>query len=83
MLTEINIFIRYFINSAFLFFLTFEIRFIQRWLDLGGDSNPQLPGTCQLLIKVKYRSKLKPQKEGAKCSISKGAAQQCGTLSRV
>lgn len=61
---------------------TFEIRFIQWWLDLGVDSNPSSPGTCQLLIKVKY---LKPRKEGAKRSIPKRTAivQQRVTLPRA
>lgn len=65
---------------------TFEIRFIQGWLDLGVGSNPSLSGPCQLLTKVKYNmSDLKPQKEGVKRSVPKRRArgQRRGASPRV
>lgn len=47
-------------------YVTFEIRLIQWCLDLEVGSNPSLPGTCQLLIKVKYNVKPKATEGGAK-----------------
>lgn len=51
--------------------VTFEIRFIQWWLDLGVGSNPSLPGTRQLLIKVKYNVRPKATGGGCKTFSSK------------
>lgn len=65
------------------YYLTFEIRFIQWWLDLGVNSNPVVPDTHQLPIKVNYNVRPEATEAGGKTFNSKETVQQCGALPRI